>query len=418
MTIAEFKAKHWQDELYYADTVTEKEIIHGWVTSSDGSGNIYKMLYITDESGASLPILINHNGLDELYPIGQEIVLSMKGAWVGKYNGMMQVGHPSYYAAGGVWEVTYMSLAEWLNISTKVGDPDASRVVPVDISLDEIEGKSDAATLLKYQGLLVRVSDVTIKEADGKTTYCEPNATTNRTLVDAEGHSLVLRTSNYADFADELLPRDTLEVVGQLAFVATRSNPAGTWQLFLRDLEDVTVTGVAPVPEPEPVLPVTQLNEGFDNALPDNWTPVVVQGDKNWYQTVFQGNGYAAVTGYRGTQPPFDIWLMTPALDIKNATSKILSFRTEVARYGSNTSTFEVYLLNDVNPSAATVKVNLNPLLATPTNGSPVYSDWVNSGNIDLSQWADGNYYYIGFRYYATMDANYATWCLDDVKFE
>ena len=46
MTIAEFKAKHWQDARNYIDTVTEDEIIHGWVTSSDESGNIYKNLYI------------------------------------------------------------------------------------------------------------------------------------------------------------------------------------------------------------------------------------------------------------------------------------------------------------------------------------------------------------------------------------
>ena len=54
MTIAEFKAKHWQDARNYVDTVTENEVIHGWVTSSDQSGNIYKTLYITDESGAGL----------------------------------------------------------------------------------------------------------------------------------------------------------------------------------------------------------------------------------------------------------------------------------------------------------------------------------------------------------------------------
>lgn len=144
---------------------------------------------------------------------------------------------------------------------------------------------------------------------------------------------------------------------------------------------------------------------------------MAINGDKKWYQTQYQQNGYAAVTGYKGTQPPFDSWLITPALDIKNATGKILSFRTEVAGYGSTTSLFEVYLLNSANPSTATVKVKLNPSLATPTSGSPVYSDWVNSGELDLSQWDDG-YYYIGFRYYATQDVNYATWCLDDVKFE
>ena len=60
ITIAEFKAKHWQDAVNYIDTVTEDEVIHGWVTSSDESGNIYKSLYIMDESGAGINISINH----------------------------------------------------------------------------------------------------------------------------------------------------------------------------------------------------------------------------------------------------------------------------------------------------------------------------------------------------------------------
>jgi hypothetical protein len=63
MTIAEFKAKHWQDARNYIDTVTEDEIIHGWVTSSDESGNIYKNLYIMDESGQGLTNSIYQNSL-------------------------------------------------------------------------------------------------------------------------------------------------------------------------------------------------------------------------------------------------------------------------------------------------------------------------------------------------------------------
>ena len=91
-----------------------------------------------------------------------------------------------------------------------------------------------------------------------------------------------------------------------------------------------------------------------------------------------------------------------------------MSFRTQVNGYGSTTSKFEVYVLNSYDPSLATVKVKLNPALATaPASG---YSGWVESGNLDLSQWSDG-IYYIGFRYQADPDVNYATWCLDDVKF-
>ena len=405
MTIAEFKAKHWQDVRNYVDTITEDEVIHGWVTSSDRSGNIYKSLYIMDESGAGLFISINRMYLFQDYPIGQEIILPMKGYWVGKYNGQMGIGYPTYYYAGEAWEISFLPYDIWCDMAYLKGDPDPSRVAPVDIRLEDIVGKTDAETQLQYQNILVRVSDVSFAEADGVTTY-SGSTTTNRTLVDADGNEIYVRNSSYADFAGEVLPRGTLDVVGELVLYGS------TWQLYLRDINDVTVVEEPIDPD---VDPVTTLNEGFDNSLPETWTSVVVSGDKKWYQTIYAGNGYAAMTGYKGNKPPFDAWLVSPALDIAAAATKTLSFRTEVNAYGSTTSVFEVYVLNHVDPSKATVKVKLNPALATaPASG---YSGWEESGALDLSQWADGGKYYIGFRYYAEPDNNYATWCLDDVKF-
>lgn len=403
MTIADFKAKHWQDGRNYIDTVTEDEVIHGWVTSSDQSGNIYKTLYIADESGAGLAISLNIVNTYQDYPIGQEIVLPMKGYYVGKYNGMQLLGYPYWYEALQTWEANFMPAALWNELAELNGTPDATRaeVQPEDINLRDLHAM-DSENLLRYQGRLVRIKDVTFAEADGTTTYAAANASTNRTIWDENGNFLVVRNSNYADFASRPLPTGPVDVVGLLGMYNT------TWQLYLRDINDVTVVET-PAPDP-----VTTLDEGFDNSLPNDWFYVVLNGDKNWYHTSYQGNGYAAMTGYKGNQPPFDAWLITPAIDLENAASKVLTFTTQVAAYNSTTTTFEVYILDSSDPTAATVKTKLNPVLATPSPSS-TYSDITESGNVDLSQWADGCYY-IGFRYYATQDANYATWCLDNVK--
>ena len=533
MTIAEFKAKHWQEARNYIDTVKEDEIIHGWVTSSDESGNVYKCLYIMDESGYGLAISINQNSLYNNYRIGQEIVLPMKGYFVGKYNGQQQLGYPQWYAAGSAWEATFLPQAMWESLVEINGLPDLSTVDTLEVSLSDFVGKSDPETLMKYQGRLVRINGVTFDDADGVKTFAEASSSTNRNISDANGLSLIVRNSNYADFRADILPEGEVDVVGLLGSYGTN------WQLVLRSAEDVigggavgtksnpytieqaiqgqntgakgwimgyAVGAVAPevtsvssnndiewktpttldntivladdpnckdytkcviisLPQASPfrqqanlkdneivyktrikakgrlgsymgaaglldntgstdefelvdviVVPPgrTELNEGFDNALPSDWTNVKVSGDKAWYQTTFGNNGYAAMTGYKGTQPPFDAWLISPSIDIKNAASKILTFTTQVNGYGSKTTTFEVYVLNSVDPTKATVKAKLNPTLATaPASG---YSSWVGSGDLDLSQWADGSYF-IGFRFYATEDANYATWCVDDVMF-
>ena len=116
------------------------------------------------------------------------------------------------------------------------------------------------------------------------------------------------------------------------------------------------------------------------------------------------------MTGYKGTAP-FDSWLISPAIDMTKVADKVLTFDSKVNGYGSTTTIFEVYVLNSTDPATGT-KTKLNPTLATaPSSG---YSDFVSSGNVDLSQFTGT--IHIGFRYYATNDANYATWCVDNVK--
>ena len=168
--------------------------------------------------------------------------------------------------------------------------------------------------------------------------------------------------------------------------------------------------GDPPTP-PTPSEALTSLNETFDGGnIPTGWTQQQVSGDKSWYVTSFSENYYAAMTGYKGTKPPFDQWLFTPALDLSKMDSKVLTFESQVNGYGSTTTTLEVYVLNAANATAQLGK--LNPTLATaPATG---YSGFVASGNIDLS--AYNGIVYIGFRYNATQDANYATWCIDNVK--
>lgn len=168
-------------------------------------------------------------------------------------------------------------------------------------------------------------------------------------------------------------------------------------------------------------ITVSNLDESFDSygaqisALVDaGWTYTKVSGDKDWYLRNFDDNTYATMTGFNGKQAPFDSWLITPAINIDKAAEKIMSFRTQVADYGSTTSVLEVYVLNSNDPSAASLKKQLNANMAKPSATGAVYGDWANSGNLDLSEFTGK--IYIGFRYYATSDANYATWCVDDVK--
>ena len=535
MTIADFKAKYWQDVNNYIDTVKEDIVIHGWVSANDESGNIYKALYITDGTGG-LTMSINGTSLYGTYRVGQEIVVNMKGCYIGKYNGQEQIGYPQWYESGSVWEATFLPLATFQSIAELNSLPNKSKVDTVACSIDDL--KTDAESLKKWQGRLVRIDGVKFQDADGTNTFASADATTNRNIEDENGNTLVMRNSNYASFRSAMLPLGTGSVVGVLSYYNTSRTgiTGGTWQLYIRDTDDCigfststkgllvdpylvpeaiaeenqgksgwtmgyVVGAVAPevttvksnadiewsapttldntlvigptadckdysqcvvvaLPQNTPFRQqanlkdwpevyksaimvkgtfgtymgthgitgnsgstdefqlsvvtggVTELEEGFDNGIPTTWTNLIVSGDKSWYSTSYDDNTYACVTAYKGTKAPYETWLISPAIDIKNAKNKKLSFKSQVAYSGIDK--LEVYIFNAPVPSSATKIVKLDAIWPeAPASG---YSGFVESGEIDLSAYADGSYY-IGFCYSSESNSNYHTWCIDDVCF-
>ena len=179
----------------------------------------------------------------------------------------------------------------------------------------------------------------------------------------------------------------------------------------VKTVTDYKLDGQSKPEQPEtPTDPVTTLNETFEGGtLPAGWKLAKVSGDKDWYFRQFNENYYATVSGYKGTAP-FDAWLISPALDLSKMDSKVLTFDNQVNGYGSTTSSLQVFVLSAADP--AKTLGELKPTLAVaPASG---YSDWVASGNLDLSKYS--GVVYIGFCYKATKDANYATWCVDNVK--
>lgn len=157
---------------------------------------------------------------------------------------------------------------------------------------------------------------------------------------------------------------------------------------------------------------VTSVEENFESGIPGTWTIYTPQGDKKWFTSTFNDNTYACITGYKGTKPPFEAWLISPAIDIKKAKSKIFSFKSQVGYQGGDK--FEVFIFNGQTPFKGSVTDKIDCKLAVaPATG---YSGFVESGDIDLSKYADGTYY-IGFRYTAVAASSYQTWCIDDFSF-
>lgn len=162
---------------------------------------------------------------------------------------------------------------------------------------------------------------------------------------------------------------------------------------------------------------VTSLDENFDAStdIPAGWFQKQAAGDKAWYVRNFSENNYITMSGFKGTAP-FDQWLLSPAIDMNKVSDKTLTFDTQVNGYGATTTTLKVYIVTDpANLATATeLKATFATAPAAGADGKTKYSEWVKSGNVDLAKYKGK--VYIAFRYQASKDANYATWCVDNVK--
>lgn len=163
------------------------------------------------------------------------------------------------------------------------------------------------------------------------------------------------------------------------------------------------------------------------NELCPGWTHEIVSpvdDDRTWQSKTFTNNSTGVTEKYiqatahdssdKNAGKTYELWMISPALNVKDAANKVFSFYSEGA-YWQSTSSLEVYVLNEPK-STASSKEKLNPVLATSTNPGGNFKGWVASGDISLE--GKGDLVYIGFRYVAQGGkSNSTTYCIDDFAF-
>ncbi|WFB64391.1 DUF5689 domain-containing protein [Sphingobacterium sp. WM] len=209
----------------------EELVIKGVVSANDESGNIYKQIYIQDGTGG-INIGVEQNSVYATYQVGQEVYVNLKELYILKYGGELQVGLGTTNAN----RISWQSFKEKVQMHSW---PNPSNVKPRQVSFDKLTDD------LVHQ--LVEVTDIRFSNG-GKKTFSDKDATSNEEIKDKSGKVLIVRTSNYSNFSQDLLPRGTGSLVGILG----RFN--GAWQLILRTKNDVKEFDGE---DPEEVKPVS-----------------------------------------------------------------------------------------------------------------------------------------------------------------
>lgn len=419
MTIADFKAKYWSADQNYCTQVGlndqgEEIILGGRIIANDEGGNIYQNVMLQDETGA-ICIAVYTGSAEAIknlylrYKVGEEMFIKVTGLYAGKYAGLFQIG-----AAGehnGTPQTSKMSAADFVSHTELNGLPNTSLISTIEMTIPEINALTSVDDQQKYQSQRVRINNVSWI-GGGSQLWGDANSTqsgTDRYLIDADGNRLLVRNSNKSDFCDQTLPEGHGDVIGILGFFN------GKWQFVFQSPQDcIDFQGESYAPGGGEAI-VNSLDQNFegvsDIAELGNWATVNTSGSATWFTQTYSNNNFAACTGYNKSAGAdgYDSWLVTPGLDIANMAEKVFSFKSMVGYTGNGT--LEVYAMTDANPATA-VLTKLSANIPQPTGQ---WSEWVASGNIDLSSYT--GVVYIGFRYKAAVSAanSYTTYRIDEV---
>ncbi len=317
----------------------EDASVYGIITADEVSGNLYKAAFMQDRAtGAAIELYLNAvSGVR----IGDSVRIYLKDVTYAMYNNLPQLSN--FEADGHI-----VILAN------------NKPITPAKATIAEINQG-------KYLAGLVRLENVRFTEQN---TFADPTTYGNRTLADPTDYSqtVIVRTSNYANFANDSLPQGT----GNLTAIATVYN--STWQLLLRTAGELEFDGYVPGGDAD--LPYYQ---DFASSF-GTYTTYDVAGAQSWeidYSTA-KMTGYANSTNYENED-----WLISRRFSLENVSSASMTM-TYIARYFNNVNNDITVWVSSEYTSGDPNSVNWTQVPATWTEGSN-WTDFV-STTLDLSQ--------------------------------
>lgn len=308
-TIAELLAMHEIGSLdsYIHIPDSSDIIITGIVTTSDKHGNCYKYINIEDGTGG-IQIKINNTALYNKFKVGQRVYVTCGGLDLGDYRKLPQLG---------IWANDAMQAIPSGKISSYIACDGTPQPFEPQIVLTSVPNANDIPD--SWYNRLVKLETCHFVEG-GMATYCDPNAATSHDIEMIDGTTITMRTSNYADFINEMLPTGNGTVVG----ILTRYN--NTVQIVIRDLDDVQDFVI-----PQQTQTIFSVN--YPTAFEDGW----IHG-ADW--SIINNSSFI---GFYFNGPALEgSWLISPVINLSNVTDPTLEF-SHRAPQGFNASQMMCY---------------------------------------------------------------------------
>ncbi len=388
-------------DLYQDEPVAFEESglnIMAIVGMDDSSGNIYREAFVQDDDAGIFLRLSQFGNFKE----GDSVRIALRGAVLDDYRGMLQL--------------TDIDGSTNIIVQASGKHPE-----PIHTTIDQIT--SD------MQGMLVKLDEVQFSFSDAGVPYAlspEIQAGTNRRLEDCEGNSLIIRTSGYAEFAQELTPEGNGSIIGLVG------EHLSDMQLHIRRTSEVIMEGerCEPPGEDLDLLTIAQIRqmqaEGVTNLPPNTRIEGVIISDRE-HENLPGQNAYLMDEHGDGIALRFQSW---HSLD-RSLKVRIISSNLPITRFNGLLQVDQIPLGNAValgagempEPVVTTIqnlRDNINDFESTLVliedailpgggtfAGNVVVTD--NTGSVDMytTNWASfANTQIVGGRYNLTAIAS------------
>ena len=379
-------------------TIGEEKVMKAVITANDESGNIFKKIYLQDETGA-IEMEVDQNSVYNYYPVGQTVYIDLKGLSLSMYGDELQLGHPDGYLYRTPWEEfqAHVKKDSWAN---------PENVTP--LVIDDISKVN--ADVNGYKFKLVKFTGVTFQNG-GKGTFAPEDDYGEENIEDSHGNVIMIRTSSYANFAANQLPKGKGSVTGILGRFK------GGWQLTVRSADDVADFTETPGGDKTPEQPeemVTILEESFGKesgqgafTIEDVQLP---QGsDYVWKASNYNETYYMMASAYvNGANQASESRLVSPVLDLTGKNSVILTFDHTFKTFAADTHLEDLKL--EVREEGGDVWTEVG----IPTYSTGTDNKFVASGDIKLDTYT-GKKIQFAF-HYKSSTANALRWQIQNVK--
>jgi len=366
LTIEKLRAMHNKG----IATIDTNVYIQGIVTLTPELGNIPAFVAYIQDSTAGICLTVTGNNT---FSRDSEVKILCRGVSFTEYNGLLQFGDISIAD-----QVTVVSLT-----------PPA--IQPETVTISEVLTGA-------YQARYVRIENVQ---------FDEPGTYSGENILTDCSSELEVYTRSDATFSSEALPAGN----GYINGVVSEFNGR---QLLLRDETENAMTGDRC--GGAAMIFLTQdfatLVKYADVSTLAGWKTYPQAGTKTWYGNEVSTRKWVQATAYNSGQASVITWMIAPVIDLATATSPYLQF--ESANGYDNGATLKLFVSTNYDGSATPWNATwTEKSFSMPASSVSGYSQFVNSGQIDLSPYKGGQLW-IAWVYDGGTDRT-TTWEVDNV---